>query len=275
MSKANKRERQRLNREQRRQYQEQLDRRRKRLRALKGFAIIAVPVLAVGVVLSASSGGDAKKAGGPIDRTFDAPPKMTIDPESAYTATIETSEGTIVVELDAKAAPTSVNNFVFLARKRFYDGLRISRVAKDFVIQTGSPDNTQQGGPGYTVQAELPTAPYEIGAVAWAKAGTEAPGTAGSQFFIATGAGISTLPLEYGIIGKVTSGLDVAQAIGALFPESEDGPPTKRVTIRKVTITAFASTVTTTTTTPPGSTTTSSSTPSTTSTSTPTTTSTT
>jgi len=115
--------------------------------------------------------------------------------------------------------------------------LLVNRVAKDFVIQTGSPSNTTQGGPGYTVQAELPQNNYAIGSVAWAKTGAEAAGTAGSQFFIGTGSGITSLPKEYGYLGTVKSGLDVAQKIMGYAPASGDGTPTKKVTMTKVTIT--------------------------------------
>lgn len=164
-------------------------------------------------------------------------PEMTIDPAKKYTATIETTEGTIVLDLDAASAPTSVNNFVYLARNGFYDDLLITRAARNFVIQTGSPNNTQSGGPGYTVQSERPPGPYEIGSVAWAKTASDAPGTAGSQFFIGTGSNITTLPTDYGYIGKVSQGLDVAQKIAGFAPASGDGPPSPSVTMTKVTIT--------------------------------------
>jgi cyclophilin family peptidyl-prolyl cis-trans isomerase len=126
---------------------------------------------------------------------------------------------------------------VYLAKAGFYDGLLFNRAVKDFVIQTGSPTNTTQGGPGYTVQAELPQTNYAIGSVAWAKTGAEAAGTAGSQFFIGTGSGITSLPKEYGYIGSVKSGLDVAQQIMGYAPASGDGTPTKKVKMTKVTIT--------------------------------------
>jgi cyclophilin family peptidyl-prolyl cis-trans isomerase len=206
-----------------------------------------VPVLAVVVFLSISSDDD--KGAGNARRFKEAPP-LTIDPTATYTATIETTEGTIVVALDAANAPTSVNNFVFLARKRFYDGLIFNRASTDFVIQTGSPNNTQAGGPGYSVLAELPTA-YEIGSVAWAKGGAEEPGTASSQFFIATGENATSLPPEYGILGIVTSGLEVAQTIEGFAPATGDGPLTTRVRIRKVTITETPAATTTSTTAAP------------------------
>jgi len=152
-----------------------------------------------------------------------------------------------VIALDAAQYPTSVNNFVYLAKKKFYDGLLFNRVAKDFVIQTGSPNNTTSGDPGYSVVGEVPTATpaYPVGAVAFAKAGSEPKGTAGSQFFIVTGSSNLDLPADYAGIGTVSEGLDVAQTIGQLFPSSGDGAPTKKVTITKITITETSGTPTT------------------------------
>lgn len=244
MSKQSKRDRQRENREARRQYEESLAKRRRAFRTARTFAIVAVPVIAIGAFLSLSS---SDKKASKDAREFKAPPAMTIDPTAAFTATIETTQGTIVVALDAANAPTSVNNFVFLSRKKFYDGLLFTRAATDFVIQTGSPNNTQAGGPGYSAAAELPASGYQIGSVAWAKAGNEPSGTAGSQFFIGVGPNITTLPPDYGIIGTVTEGLDVAQKIGAFAPASGDGPLTTKVRIKKVTITETPSATTSTT----------------------------
>jgi cyclophilin family peptidyl-prolyl cis-trans isomerase len=242
VSKANKRERQRLNREARREYEETLAKRRRRMKALRGFAIVAVPVIAIGVILSLtnSGGDDDKKSASTTPTTYKSAPPMTIDPAATYTATIATSEGNISMSLDAAAAPTSVNNFVFLARQGFYDGLDFHRIAKDFVIQGGDPKGNGTGGPGYKVQAELPANGYTAGSVAWAKGGDEPAGTAGSQFFIVTtdnGAlGLGGPPYQYGIIGHVTQGFDVVQKIAGYAPATGDGAPTKKVTIKKVAI---------------------------------------
>lgn len=233
VSKASKRERQRLNREARREIEEKLAKRRRTVRSLRRTAIFGSPLLIVIIILAITNGGSSSSG---ITRTFSSAPKQTIDPTKGYTATIATSQGTIVVNLDAKDAPTSVNNFVFLARKRFYDGLLFNRASKDFVIQTGSPSNTTAGGPGYTVAGEVPTAPYKVGSVAWAKTGSDPNGAAGSQFFIGTGSQVTSLPMQYGIIGQVTSGLDVAQRIDSFAPASGDGTPTTKVRITKVTI---------------------------------------
>jgi cyclophilin family peptidyl-prolyl cis-trans isomerase len=241
VAKQAKRERQRLNRETRRQAELAATKRRKQMRTGRNIAILAVPLVIVFVFFQLRSSGGSEP-----DRTFSKPPALTIDPAKTYSSTIDTSEGKMVVALDAANAPKSVNNFVFLARKHFYDGLTFHRVAKDFVIQGGDPKGDGSGGPGYQLKgadaAETPANGYQVGSVAWAKGESDPPGTAGSQFFIITSQaqGLDALnqpPYQYGIIGQVLEGLDVAQKIGALAPPSGDGKPTKKVTIKKVTIT--------------------------------------
>ena len=242
VAKQAKRERQKLNREARRQAELAAARRRKQWRTGRTIAIFGVPLVILFVVLQLRSSG----GGSEPTRKFSKPPAQTLKPDTTYTATIDTSEGKMTVNLDAAAAPTSVNNFVFLARKHFYDGLTFHRVAKDFVIQGGDPKGDGSGGPGYKIQAETPPNGYQVGSVAWAKSQQEQPGTASSQFFIVTspapspGQGLDAInqqPYQYGIIGNITpDSLTVAQKIGALAPASGDGKPTKKVTIKKVTI---------------------------------------
>jgi peptidyl-prolyl cis-trans isomerase B (cyclophilin B) len=248
--KATKRERQRQNRDARRQAMQETEKRRKRNRTIRNLALVLIPLVVIFVViqLTNSDNSSSKSSSNDIQRSYSKAPAQTIDPTATYTATMDTSEGTITVALDAAKYPTSVNNFVFLAKKKFYDGLLVNRVAKDFVFQTGSPDNTTAGGPGYSVVGEVPTGSpaYPVGAVAFAKAGNEPAGTAGSQFFVVTGSSNAELPADYAGIGTVTSGLDVAQKIGQLYPSSTDGTPTKKVTIRKITINETAATTTTT-----------------------------
>jgi len=241
VSKANKRERQRQNREQRREYELHLEKRRRLWKTARTFAIIAVPIIILGAVLSlTNSGGDSgSDSTTPPTKAADLKaPAQTIDANQTYSAAIETTKGTIDVAIDAQQYPISANNFVSLAKQGFYDDLAFVRAAKDFVIQTGSPTQTAAGGPGYSVQAEVPTATptYPVGTVAWAKSGSEPAGTAGSQFFIVTGSGGSSLPPDYAIIGTVTSGQKVANSIEGLAPKSGDGPLTKPVTMKKVKI---------------------------------------
>jgi cyclophilin family peptidyl-prolyl cis-trans isomerase len=183
-------------------------------------------------------GGSVPKAAGVEKKTYKKPPAMTIDPKKTYTATVKTSCGTIVFRLDQKLAPNTVNSFVFLAKKHFFDGLIFHRIAKGFVIQGGDPTGSGSGGPGYkTVDAPPKDSKYPVGVVAMAKSGDEAPGTSGSQFFIVIGKEAG-LPADYAIIGKVVKGQDVAEKIGALPIEggATDGRPAQTVYIEKITI---------------------------------------
>jgi cyclophilin family peptidyl-prolyl cis-trans isomerase len=158
----------------------------------------------------------------PPKKSYDAPPPMTISQTAVYTAVLDTSCGKITIRLDQKAAPKTVNNFVFLARERFYDGLTFHRTSPGFVIQGGDPSGDGSGGPGYEFEDELPDDGYPAGAVAMANAG---PDTNGSQFFIVTG-DASFLPNAYSKFGTVTKGLDAARRIESLAPpDAQPGDP--------------------------------------------------
>src|SRR5918911_685366 len=135
------------------------------------------------------------------------PPPMQIDTDTIYQVTIETDRGPIVMELDPRLAPNTVNNFVGLARQGYYDGLTFHRVVPDFVIQGGCPEGTGRGGPGYKFTDEPVKGPYTLGAVAMANAG---PNTNGSQFFICIDDCTSKLTTSYNLFGYVTDGMDVA-----------------------------------------------------------------
>jgi len=152
----------------------------------------------------------------PADRNnmYSAPPEMQIDPDKTYVATISTAKGDIVVQLDASAAPLTVNNFVFLAEQGFYDGLTFHRVEPGFVIQGGDPAGTGGGGPGYTVPAEIQL-PHVEGAIAMARRGDEVNpdrASSGSQFYI-TLAPTPFLDEGYTAFGHVIEGMEVVQAI--------------------------------------------------------------
>ena len=136
--------------------------------------------------------------------------EQVIDPAKRYTATIKTDRGDIVIALDAARAPKSVNNFVFLAKDGFYDGLTFHRIVDDFVIQGGCPEGTGRGGPGYRFDDEPVHGEYEAGAVAMANSG---PNTNGSQFFICTVDDRHKLTKSYNLFGQVVKGMDVVGAI--------------------------------------------------------------
>ncbi len=146
-----------------------------------------------------------------MPKQYTAPPKMTIDSNKNYTATFETSRGTIVCELFVKAAPKTVNNFVFLARDKFYDGTKFHRVIKDFMIQGGDPEGTGRGGPGYRFEDEVGAGKpkHQVGSLSMANAG---PGTNGSQFFI-THIATDWLNGKHTVFGQVKSGQEVVDQI--------------------------------------------------------------
>lgn len=162
-----------------------------------------------------ANGGSARRS------SFAAPPPMCIDAHRSYRAKLYTDVGVITLALDTAKAPKAVNNFVFLARYHFFDGLAFHRVIPGFLIQGGDPKGDGSGGPGYTLSGELPRSAraYTAGALVMAKSG---PNTDGSQFFIVVsdeGAKQLAEP-TYPVFGRVIDGLDVVQKIAA-----DGGPP--------------------------------------------------
>ena len=138
------------------------------------------------------------------------PPAYEIDDNAVYEITIATDKGDIVMELQPRLAPNTVNNFVALARQGFYDNVTFHRVVPEFVIQGGDPEGSGRGGPGYRFADEPVQGEYTLGAVAMANAG---PNTNGSQFFICIDDCSRKLDKAYNLFGYVTSGLDVTQQI--------------------------------------------------------------
>jgi cyclophilin family peptidyl-prolyl cis-trans isomerase len=170
----------------------------------------------------------------PKCQQFKEAPEMGIDPSKRYTATMDTSMGTMVIALDALRAPVTVNSFVFLALNHYYDGIIFHRIIKGFVCQGGDPTGTGRGGPGYRFDDELPKAgQYEIGSLAMANAG---PNTNGSQFFLISGPDGVRLPPAYALFGKVVKGLEVVEAMQNVPTGPGDRPRTD-VVINSVTIT--------------------------------------
>ena len=145
------------------------------------------------------------------NQQWNSPPEMAIDASKAYTITMETPKGTMELELYPEHAPKTVNNFVFLARQGFYNGVTFHRVIADFVIQGGDPTGTGMGGPGYSFEDEVKNNPlkHERGALSMANAG---PNTNGSQFFIAHSPQ-PHLDGRHTVFGKVVKGLDIVDAI--------------------------------------------------------------
>jgi len=167
-------------------------------------------------------------------KSYKAPPELTIDPAKRYTATIVTDAGDIVVELHAAKAPRTVNNFVFLARDGFYDGVTFHRVIKGFMAQGGDPTGSGRGGPGYKFADEFEASLCHDGpgVLSMANAG---PNTNGSQFFI-TYVATPHLDNRHAVFGHVVEGMDVVHAIPERDPGTarEPGVAMKRVVIDEV-----------------------------------------
>jgi cyclophilin family peptidyl-prolyl cis-trans isomerase len=183
-----------------------------------------------GAAVSATTPCTAAQFGSPLQpkdapsdvHVYSSAPKMQIDSSKLYQVTISTGRGDIVLCLQPKLAPNTVNNFVVLARNHFYDKLTFHRIVQGFVIQGGDPQGSGAGGPGYQFADEPVQADYTVGCVAMANAG---PNTNGSQFFICT-ADDSRLPKQYSLFGQVTKGMDVALKI-------QQGDVMKTVTVQE------------------------------------------
>jgi peptidyl-prolyl cis-trans isomerase B (cyclophilin B) len=218
---------------------------RQKLIVLAVFALIAVGIVAA--ILIGRGGGDdegsttATSASGckeveapkPKNVSYGAP-KQTVKESDELTAIVETSCGPFEIVLDTQRAPKTVNSFVFLSDKGFYDGLTFHRVAPGFVIQGGDPLGSGTGGPGYSVDEKPPAnLAYTKGVVAMAKSSAEPPGRSGSQFFVVLNADAG-LPPEYALVGKVSKGFDVVERIGKLGTPAEQ--PKQTILIEEISI---------------------------------------
>jgi peptidyl-prolyl cis-trans isomerase B (cyclophilin B) len=193
-----------------------------------------------------SSGGSTSAPGGCEDVQAPEPradggahrPVRALDPKKRYDVTLTTSCGEMTIRLGVKASPTTAASFVSLVRSGFYDNTQFHRIVPGFVIQGGDPTGSGNGGPGYTTRDKPPKgAKYTKGVVAMAKTADQPPGTAGSQFYVVTGADAG-LPPEYAVLGRVVEGFKTATRIDALGdPQSgEVGTPLRPVVLRKASV---------------------------------------
>ncbi|MZP30883.1 peptidylprolyl isomerase [Heliobacterium undosum] len=220
--------------------------------------VAAVAMMALFTAAGCSSPEDQKKTQEPPQQTspakpdspksstaernnkYQAPPSMQIDPKKQYTATVQTNRGAFKIELLAAEAPKTVNNFVFLAREGYFDGIRFHRIIKDFMIQTGDPMGNGTGGPGYKFADELPPKlSYGPGVVAMANAG---PNTNGSQFFICNGEkakNLNQMP-NYTVFGRVIDGMETVLKISDTPVTAgfggEKSKPAEEIIMERVTI---------------------------------------
>ena len=162
-------------------------------------------------------------------------PKGTLDPSRNWSLRVATNCGSFTVALDVSDAPNTTASLVALAKAGFFNGTAFHRIVPGFVIQGGDPTGTGEGGPGYsTVDKPKAGARYTRGVVAMAKTQDEPAGTAGSQFFVVTGANTG-LPAEYAVVGRVVKGLDVVERIGRLGDPATERP-TQSVVISRITV---------------------------------------
>jgi cyclophilin family peptidyl-prolyl cis-trans isomerase len=245
----------------------QQQRKRTRKLATRAAIFIAV-VVGVALIISVSGGSDSTSTSGttvdtaataPVEgraitgetpcpavdgsearaSTFENAPSNCLDASKTYTAVVTTNKGEFSIVLDQTKAPLAANNFVTLARYKYFDNTQCHRAILDFVVQCGDPTATGSGGPGYSFADELPQAgEYKLGSIAMANSG---PNTNGSQFFIITGDQGVTLPPSYTLFGQVTSGLDTTvPALNAASnpdPAANGVPPLETLTIVSVVIT--------------------------------------
>jgi cyclophilin family peptidyl-prolyl cis-trans isomerase len=185
---------------------------------------------------SVACDGDIPEGADEPKPQWDEPPETVIDPDASYRAVLETSCGTVVVDLFADRAPVTVNNFVFLAQEGFYDAVVFHRIAPGFVIQGGDPEGTGHGGPGYRFEDELDLAEergYPHGTLAMANAG---PDTNGSQFFFALQDLTGALRPAYTVFGEVVEGMEAIHRIAEVPVLEGSERPLQVVFIERVTI---------------------------------------
>ena len=214
-----------------------------------------LPLLGLAFVLAAcgGTGGGAHQASAPTvppvtgktgctpisapagKRRSEPKPTAALDSSKTYDVTLNTNCGSFTIKLAVQTSPATTASFVSLVRKGFFDKTVFHRIVPGFVIQGGDPTGTGTSGPGYETVDKPPTATsYTHGVVAMAKTPAEAPGTSGSQFFVVTGQNARLTP-DYAVLGKVTSGLAVVDAIGKLGDPSTE-QPTETVEIESATV---------------------------------------
>jgi cyclophilin family peptidyl-prolyl cis-trans isomerase len=187
------------------------------LKARKAKKLMTIVLLGVTLFAIGCAGQTAPSSvPSPKSMKWNTPPAMTIDKTKTYYATLDTTLGSFKIQLFASETPITVNNFIFLSKQGYYNGVIFHRIIKTFMIQTGDPTGTGSGSPGYRFNDELPVKhQYEPGIVAMANSGAN---TNGSQFFVCTGEdsrNLNSMP-NYTQFGKVVEGMDVVQKIASV-----------------------------------------------------------
>jgi cyclophilin family peptidyl-prolyl cis-trans isomerase len=195
--------------------------------------LIAITTNKIKETLQPAQGGSQTQKEEKMERkTYDKVPEMQIDVNKKYTAVFETSKGNFEIELYPDKAPKTVNNFVFLAREKFYDGLIFHRIIKDFMVQGGDPQGTGMGGPGYKFEDEFNDVKLTKGVLAMANSG---PNTNGSQFFIVTAEATDWLDGKHTAFGRVISGLEAVMSIQE-SKTGENDKPEEDIVVKSIAI---------------------------------------
>jgi peptidyl-prolyl cis-trans isomerase B (cyclophilin B) len=202
----------------------------------------ATAALAALLLLAGCGGSKHSAKGGCVDvsppkpqQRHAAKPTQRLDPAKTYDVELQTNCGTFTIRLAVATSPAATASFAHLVRAKFFDGTIFHRIVPGFVVQGGDPTQQGTGGPGYTTVDRVPTSTrYTFGLVAMAKTQLEAPGTAGSQFFVVTGKDVG-LPPDYAVLGHVVSGVDVVRRI-AVLGDATTEQPTRVVEIEKATL---------------------------------------
>lgn len=209
---------------------------RKKTRFLSLILLIAIVALVAGCGGKRDAGqavGNAEES--PKTMSWAKMPEMQIDLDKSYSAKFHTTKGEFTIKLFADEAPVTVNNFIFLVREGFYEGLDFYRIIESFMIQAGDPKRNGKGNPGYTIPDELDSdIKFEEGIVAMAN--FSEPNTGGSQFFICTGPDAANLNRQpnYTIFGKVVKGMDVVKTISQT--PIKNNLPTESIIIESIDI---------------------------------------
>jgi peptidyl-prolyl cis-trans isomerase B (cyclophilin B) len=188
---------------------------------------------------AAAPGCEPAERPAPKDTSF-SKPEQVLQPGEKATATVVTSCGDFVIDLDTEGSPKTANSFAFLAEQGFYNETWFHRIVTDAFIQGGDPAGDGTGGPGYSITEAPPDdTAYLQGTVAMGKTGVEPPGTSGSQFFVVAQADAG-LPPDYAVVGQVTDGMDVVKRIAALGDRAsgQTGTPTEVVAIKTIKVQA-------------------------------------
>lgn len=201
------------------------------------LTVVVASLLSAGLLVAGCGGGGSSHTSAPAPRAPEKlkPPTAPLDSTKHWTLTFVTDRGAFVVALQPRTSPHATSSLVSLARRGYFGNTIFHRIVPGFVIQSGDPTQSGNGGPGYTtIDTPASNTRYLKSVVAMAKTGAEPRGAAGSQFFVMT-ADAASLPPDYAVVGHVTRGIDVVEKMGELGDANDpNGTPTETVIVEHV-----------------------------------------